>query len=133
MVDDEEIQGPPEADNYNGPYGLKPGVSNIFRILLQYIFKCNEMNQYFLQIIYSHRNNYTTRYMAEINSTLYLGQKWTNITVGEKIIFFGIMLRISITTQKMVGYVSYFLDDPMIHLCHSFAVQIRGYGVWDKR
>ena len=47
MGDDEEIQGPPDTDNYNGPHGLKPGVENRFLNIFQCTFECTAMNQYF--------------------------------------------------------------------------------------
>ena len=42
------------------------------------------------------------------------------------------MLRISIDHWKMGGYLSYFVEDPMIHLCHRYSVQLRGYDAWKK-
>ena len=44
MGDDEEIQGKPETDHYNGPYGLKPGVANRLDTVLRCIFECIAMN-----------------------------------------------------------------------------------------
>ena len=79
--DDEEIQGPPEADNYNYPHGLKYGIANIFGTVLQLTFKCNVMNQYF-QRISTQINRNKIRYVVASNSTLYYGHKWTNITIG---------------------------------------------------
>ena len=55
-----------------------------------------------------------------------------NITVGEIIIFFVIMLRISIEPQKMVGYPSYFVEDTMIHLGCLYYVQLTGYDAWGR-
>ena len=52
--------------------------------------------------------------MAVRNSTLYLGHKCMNITAVEIIVLFGIMLRVSIDTQKMGGYPSDFVEDTMI-------------------
>ena len=49
-------------------------------------------------------------------TSLFLGHKWKNITVGEMVRFFGILLRISMEPQKMGGYESYFRDAPQIHL-----------------
>ena len=48
--------------------------------------------------------------MAARNSTLFLGHKWTNITVGEMIRFFDVLLRISLEPRKMAGYESYFVE-----------------------
>ena len=66
------------------------------------------------------------------NSTLYHGHQCTNITIGEIIGLLGIMMRISIETWKMVGYPSFFVEDPMIHLGYGYAVQLRGYDAWTK-
>ena len=49
--DDEEIQGPPKTDNYNGPHGLKPSVENIFNAVLQCIFECTATNKYFVKTL----------------------------------------------------------------------------------
>ena len=46
VVDYEEIKVPPETAHYNVPNGLKPGVGNIFNIVLQTIFEFTGMNQY---------------------------------------------------------------------------------------
>ena len=35
IEDEEEIRGPPENDRYNGPHGLKSGVTNRFKTVLQ--------------------------------------------------------------------------------------------------
>ena len=40
------------------------------------------------------------------------------------------MLRISIDPRKMVGYLSYFVEDPIIHLGRRYSIQIRGYDAW---
>ena len=63
----------------------------------------------FFQIISAQKNNYTKRNMAGRNSTLYLWHKLMNITVGEIIGLFVIILRTLIEPQKVGGYTSYFL------------------------
>ena len=70
--------------------------------------------------------------MAGRNSALYLGEKLMNINVGEIILFFGIMLQISIESRKMGGYISYFVEDTLIQLGHGYSVQLRGCGAWGK-
>ena len=70
--------------------------------------------------------------MSGRNSRLYLGYKWTNITVGEIIRLFKIILRISIDPHNMGGYPYYFVEDPMIHLGHVYSVQLRVYDAWGK-
>ena len=81
------------------------------------------MNIYFN---FSQRNKYTQRKMVARNFKLYLGHKWTNITVGEIIRLFVIMFQISIKPQNMVVYLPCFVEDTMIHLGHGYAVQLRG-------
>ena len=44
--------------------------------------------------------------MAGRNSALYLGHQWMNITVGEILEFFGIIMRILIEPRNMGGYPS---------------------------
>ena len=53
---------------------------------------------------------------------LYLGHKWMNITVGEIIRLCGIMLWITFEPQKMGRYLSYFMEDAIIHLGHGYYV-----------
>ena len=108
LGDHEEVQGLPETDNYNDPHGLKTGMANRFNTILQFIFECIATNRYVFQGIAAHRNNCALRDTPEKKSTLYLGNKWTNITVGEIIRFFGIRMRISIEPRYMGGYPPYF-------------------------
>ena len=70
--------------------------------------------------------------MAGSKYTLYLGHKFMDITVGEIRRFFEIILRISIETQKMGGYIYYFVQGPMIFLGHGNSFKIRGCDDWEK-
>ena len=81
----------------------------------------------FFKRLSDHSNKHLRRIMEPRNPTLYLGHKWTNITVGEIIRLFGIMLRISIETWEMGGYLSNFVEDPIIHLGCGYGVQLWGY------
>ena len=54
--------------------------------------------------------------MRSRNTSLFLGHKWENITIGEIVRFFGILLRISMEPRKMGGYKLYFQDALQIHL-----------------
>ena len=47
--------------------------------------------------------------------------------------FFGIMLRISMEPRKMGGYVSYFEDNPIIHMGGNYGVRLRGFDPWAKQ
>ena len=49
LGDNDEINGQPETDHYNGPHGLKPGVINQFSTVLQCIFATTTMNKEFLK------------------------------------------------------------------------------------
>ena len=88
------------------------------------------MNLYYFQRIDAHINKYAQRDIAVRTTTLYIGHKPMNITVGEIIRLFGIMLRISIESWNMGGYLYYFVEDPMINLGHGYSVQPRGYNAW---
>ena len=77
-------------------------------------------------------NSHTQRYMKVSNSTLYLGGKLMNITIGEILGFFGIMMRISTEPRKMGGYPSYFVEDPIICFGCEYSVQCRLYYYWGK-
>ena len=60
-------------------------------------------------------------------STLYLCHKWSNITCGEMIQFFGILLKISLEPRKMGGYVSYFTENPTVRIGDGYMAELRGY------
>ena len=70
--------------------------------------------------------------MVSRNSTLYLGNKWVNIIVGKIIVFFGIMMGISIEPCNMGGYLLYFLWYTMVILGRGDAMQTRVYNYWGK-
>ena len=89
------------------------------------------MNQFFFWRLSDQINKYAWRDISGRKSTSYLEHKWMNITVGEIIWYFGIMMRISIDPNNMGGGPSYFVEDPMIHLCHGYPVQLRGYDSWE--
>ena len=130
--DDESIDGPPEPDRYSGPHGLKPGVASSFATILQCIFKTTAMSQDWFKRLTSQSNKFARKNMMERNSTLYLGHKWKNITVAEMIRFFGIMLRISLEPRKMGGYLSYFTENPTVHIGDGYSIELRGFDPWAK-
>ena len=66
------------------------------------------------------------------NYILYLGYAWENITVGEMIRFFGIILRISMEPRNMGGYTSYFEEDPVVILGSGYFCKLREYQSWAK-
>ena len=131
MGDDTETQGLPETDHYNGLHGLKPGVETYstlsFSAYLNVLQRIGIFKYLLRRAIIKHKETCKQR-----NSTLYHGHQCTNITIGEIIGLLGIMMRISIETWKMVGYPSFFVEDPMIHLGYGYAVQLRGYDAWTK-
>ena len=47
--DEDAIEGPLEEDHYNGPHGLRPGVANQFKTILQCIFATTAMNKSFFR------------------------------------------------------------------------------------
>ena len=56
-------------------------------------------------------NKFTERGMNDWNSISYFGHKWSNISTGEMVQFFEILLKISSEPRKMKGYISYFVED----------------------
>eukprot|EP00957_Ditylum_brightwellii_P160927 12252009-Ditylum_brightwellii.AAC.1 len=46
--------------------------------------------------------------------------------------FFDILLRISMESRRMGGYVSYFQDDPIPNLGYGYHVGLCDYGSWAK-
>ena len=101
--EDEEIPGPPENDQYNGPHGLKKVIGDRFDTVLQCTMNTTTMNLKFFERLAAQSNKYARNDMKTRNSTLYIGRKWENIRAGEMIRFFGIMLRISLEPRKMGG------------------------------
>jgi hypothetical protein len=82
------------------------------------------MNRDLFKRLAAQSNKYARADMMNRRSSLYLGHKWKNITVGEIIQFFGIMLIISMETRKMGGYVSYFEDSPVISMGGLYKVHL---------
>ena len=130
--DDESIQGPPEDNHYDGPHGLRDGISNRFRTVLECVFQTTAMEPSFFQRLASQSNKYAKIDMRSRHSNLYIGKQWRDITTVEMIQFFGIMLRISMEPRKMGGYVSYFEENPVINIGDHYSVQLRGYNPWAK-
>ena len=64
--------------------------------------------------------------MNERNTRLFIGHKWTNISVKEMTHFFGTKLRISLEPRKMDGYDSYFIEDHTIVLANGYTVTLTG-------
>ena len=128
--DDEEVGGEVENDHYNGPHGLKIGVANKFKTVLECIFYCTAMSRDFFQRLAAQSNSYARQHMMARNTIVFLGHRWTNISTGEMIHFFGIMLHISLEPRKMGGYVSYFYSKPNIYLGSGYTVEPRGYDDW---
>ena len=129
---DDIIHGPPEDDHYNGPHGLKTGIAKKFNTVLQCLFQTTAMDSHFFSRLVTQSNKMARRRMAARNSTLFLGHKWTNITVGEMIRFFGVLLRISLEPRKMAGYESYFVESKTVHLGQGYGLVLRGYNAWAK-
>ena len=100
---DDDIPGPELVDPYNGPHGLRPGISTSFTTVLQCIFVCSAMDQDFFKRLTANSIKYARARMAEKSTTLFIGRKWTNITWGEMVRFFGILLRISMEPRRMGG------------------------------
>ena len=107
-------------------------MASTFNTILQCIFEFTAMHWYVFQIIPAQSNKCAQRDMSGSNSILYLGTKWMNITAGEIIRLFVIMMRISIELRNMRWYLTYFVEDTMIHLGHGYAVKLRVYYAWDK-
>ena len=55
---DEEVDGPPETDRYDGPHGLKNGVGNRFKTILQCIMTTTAMNIEFFRRLVAQSNKY---------------------------------------------------------------------------
>ena len=130
--DEEEIRGPPENDRYNGPHGLKPGVINRFKTVLQCLMTTTALSLDFFDRLTTQSNKFARNQMKERCSNKFIGHKWQNIRVEEMIRFFGIMLQISLEPRKMGGYPSYFTDQSSLGIGTNYSVHLRGYKPWAK-
>ena len=129
---DDAIPGPEEHDRYKGPHGLKPNVSKRFCTVLQCLFETTSMNRKFFLQVAGESNNYARKIMKERNTTLFLGHKWSNISVEEMVHFFGILLQISLEPCKMEGDGSYFVENQSLTLASGYTASLRGYNAWAK-
>ena len=130
--DDEDIPGPPDVDPYDGGHSLKDGVADSFETVLACIFNTTAMDRDFFKRLAAQSNKYARAAMTRNNTRLYLGHKWENISVRDMVLFYGIMLRISMSPRKMGGYASYFQNNPVISLGGGYAVGLRGFEPWAK-
>ena len=129
---EEEIIGPKEYDHYSGAHGLKANIGTRFYTVLQCLFETTAMNRSFFLRLCSESNKYARMVMKERNTSLFLGHKWSNISVTEMIHFFGILLRVSIEPRKMGGYATYFTEDHNVTLSTGYSTNLRGYSAWAK-
>ena len=129
---DTEIEGPVEDDHYSGPCGLKSGVSKKFVTVVQCLFQTTAINRNFFVRLCAESNRYARIVMRQRNTSVFLGHKWSNVTVEEMIHFFGIMLRISLEPRKMGGYKSYFTEQHSITAANGYSTSLRGYHAWAK-
>lgn len=130
--DEDSIPGPLETDHYNGPHGIREHVATSFQTILQCIFSTTAMDRDFFKRLATQSNKYARTKMHSQSSSMFLGHKWENISVGEMVRFFGIMLRISMEPRKMGGYTSYFQENPLVNLASGYSVQLRGFDPWAK-
>ena len=84
---DDNIQPPPKTDLYDGPHGLKSGVGNRFKTILQCIMTTTAMNIDFFQRLVSQSNKHARNDRHSRNLTSCLVHKWENISVSEMIRF----------------------------------------------
>ena len=129
---DDDIEGPNKGDRYEGPHGLRKNISKRFCTVLQCLFETTAMDRGFFVRLCGESNKYARNIMRERNTTLFLGHKWTNITVEEMVHFFGILLRISLEPRKMGGYTSYFQESHSITLASGYTCNLQGYQSWAK-
>ena len=106
IIDDYDVLIPPINDRYNGRDVLKPMVASRFDTILQCVFRCTATNSEPFQIISCQQNKYAQDKTSQMNSNLFIGWKWKNISVGEMVGLFSIMLGISLEQKNIGGYVS---------------------------
>ena len=86
------IPGPEEHDRYDGPHGLKPNISKSFCTVLQSLFEITAIDKKFFLRVCGESNKHAKNIMKQRNTTLFLRNKWKNISVEEMVHFFGILL-----------------------------------------
>ena len=106
IVDDYDVPIPPMNDRYNGRHGLKPMVSSRFDTIILCVFSCSATNREFFQILSCQQSKYAQDKTSQMNSNLFIGWKWKNVSVGKMVGFFSIMLGISLEPKHIGGYVS---------------------------
>eukprot|EP00957_Ditylum_brightwellii_P204171 15338008-Ditylum_brightwellii.AAC.1 len=70
--------------------------------------------------------------MASRDTRLYLGHLLKDITTGEMVHLFVIVLWGSMSSYKMGSYQSYFRARPNIHLGAGYCYEIRGFDPWAR-
>jgi len=86
--DEDSIPGPPETDHYNGPHGIREHVATYFQTILQCIFSTTAMDRDFFKRLATQSNKYARTQMRSQSSSMFLGHRWENISVGEMVRFF---------------------------------------------
>ena len=85
------------------------------------------MDRSFFKRLATQSNKYARTAMIRDNTNLFIGRKWSNITTGEMVRFFGIMLQISMEPRKMGGYATYFQDNVYMDMGGGYKVKLRGF------
>eukprot|EP00957_Ditylum_brightwellii_P126717 9658068-Ditylum_brightwellii.AAC.1 len=120
--EEKNVMGPEAVDPYNGPHRLRPGVASSFTTALQCMFTCSDMDEEFFKHLTANSNKYACTQVLNNNTSTFIGHKQRNITRGEVVHFFSILLRISMEPSRMNGCVSYFEDDPFLNLGHGYHI-----------
>ena len=113
-------------DRHDGPYGLKSGVGNRFKTILQCIMNATAISMEFFQRRVAQSNKYARNDMHSRNLTPYLGHELENTQASEMNRFLGIMLRISLGPREMGGYSSCFAANSNAQIGAACSVELLG-------
>lgn len=56
--------------------------------------------------------------------------QWSNITDQEKIVFHGVLLKMSVDGRELGGYKSYFTDPLSVNLSRAYSAELMNYPAW---
>ena len=73
---------------------------------------------------------YARRVMREMNTSLFLGLKWNNISLEKTFHFFGIMLCILLGPREMGECDSHFTEQQSITAENGYSTSLQGYHAW---
>ena len=122
------LNQPSNMYNGEGPC-LRHGVDKQFSTVLECFQVCGGFSYSFVWRLTPKSNGYTKAHIT--GDKKFAGYKWQkNISVQEMYRFHGVLLKMSIDDQKLVGYKAYFTSKHIINLGVGYSVTLEDYPGW---